>query len=235
MVDARASADMLCADCAPGREDAMNDRSAEGGVAAHAVAGCLFAVVTAALPQAADAEVLPGQRAPAFTLRDVAGREVSLADFKGRTVVLEWTNPGCPFVQKHYTSGNLPRLQKRWAGGDLAWVAINSTHPGHADYLEPPKLDAAMRAWQAAPTAVLMDPDGTVGRAYGARTTPQLWVIDPSGTVRFAGGIDDRRSANPADVAGARNHVAAALDDLRAGRPVATPAAPPYGCSVKYR
>jgi hypothetical protein len=160
---------------------------------------------------------------------------VSLADFKGRTVVLEWTNPGCPFVQKHYESRNLPALQSKSVGRDLAWLLVNSTHPDHVDYLAPKALAAKLGTWGAAPTAVLMDPEGVVGRAYGARTTPQHWVIDPTGVVRFAGGIDDRRSANPADIAGARNHVAAALDDLKAGRPVAVASPPPYGCSVKYR
>ena len=177
----------------------------------------------------------PGQPAPAFTLRDTSGRSVSLADFRGRTVVLEWTNPGCPFVQKHYDSRNLPGLQSRYGGAQLAWLLVNSTHPEHTDYLAPDALAARMKAWGAAPAAVLMDPDGTVGRAYGARTTPQMWVIDPGGTIRFAGGIDDKRSANPADIPTARNFVVAALEDMKAGRPVATASAPPYGCSVKYR
>jgi len=186
-------------------------------------------------PSAALAEATPGQPAPAFTLRDTAGRAVSLADFKGRTVVLEWTNPNCPFVRKHYVSGNLPGLQSRYASRDVVWLAVNSTNPDHVDYLAPGALATAMKDWKAAPTAILMDPDGTAGRAYGARTTPQMWVVDPQGTIRFAGGIDDRRSANPDDTKTARNHVAAALDDLKAGRPVALASAPPYGCSVKYR
>ena len=186
---------------------------------------------SAALAQSAQ----PGQPAPAFTLSDTAGLSVSLADLKGRTVVLEWTNPNCPFVQKHYRSGNLPGLQAKYRA-DVAWIAINSTHPGHADYLAPGALAAQLiDDWKAVPAVVLMDPDGTVGRAYGARTTPQMWVIDGAGVVRFAGGIDDRRSADPADIPLAKNFVSAALDDLKAGRPVATASAPPYGCSVKYR
>lgn len=194
------------------------------------VATCLFAPA-AVLAQSAQ----PGEPAPSFTLRDTAGRSVSLADFKGRTVVLEWTNPNCPFVQKHYRSGNLPGLQAKYRA-DVAWIAINSTHPQHVDYLEPDALAAKLvEGWKAAPTAVLMDPEGTVGRAYGARTTPQMWVIDGTGVVRFAGGIDDRRSADPADIAVAKNFVSAALDDLKGGRPVAVASAPPYGCSVKYR
>ncbi|MEI7446992.1 MAG: redoxin domain-containing protein [Burkholderiales bacterium] len=199
-----------------------------------AVAGGLAAVLL--LPVAgARADAQPGTPAPSFTLRDTSGRAVSLADYRGRTVVLEWTNPGCPFVRKHYVSGNLPALQSRWRARGVAWLTISSTHPGHADFLPPAALAGALKAWGAAPDAVLDDADGTTGQFYGARTTPQMWVIDGSGTVRFAGGIDDRRSTNPEDVKIARNHVDAALEDLRAGRPVAIASAPPYGCSVKYR
>jgi hypothetical protein len=198
-------------------------------VNAAVFAAGLFVTFTA-LAQAAS----PGQPAPGFALRDTAGRSVSLADFKGRTVVLEWTNPGCPFVQKHYVSRNLPGLQAKYGGRDLAWVLVNSTHPGHTDYLAPEALAAKLKEWGAAPTAVLMDPEGSVGRAYGARTTPQMWVIDPAGIVRFAGGIDDKRSADPADVKVAKNFVAAALEDMKSGRAVSVASAPPYGCSVKY-
>jgi len=201
------------------------------GLAAAVLAACATFALLPAPVRAAQ----PGQPAPAFTLQDTAGKTVSLADFKGRTVVLEWTNPGCPFVRKHYVSRNLPQLQARYGGRELAWVLVNSTHPGHADYLAPGALAATLAEWGAAPAAILMDPDGVAGRAYGARTTPQMWVIDPAGVVRFAGGIDDKRSADPADVKTARNFVSAALDDLQAGRSVAVASAPPYGCSVKYR
>jgi hypothetical protein len=199
---------------------------------AAAVAASLIAVGAVSAPARAAA---PGQPAPAFTLTDTAGRSVSLADFKGRTVVLEWTNPGCPFVRKHYVSRNLPALQAKYGGRDLAWVLVNSTHPGHTDYLAPDALAAQLKAWGAAPAAILMDPEGTTGRAYGARTTPQMWVIDAGGVVRFAGGIDDKRTADPADVKTARNFVSAALEDMKAGRTVDVGTAPPYGCSVKYR
>ncbi|RPH46500.1 MAG: thioredoxin family protein [Burkholderiales bacterium] len=199
-----------------------------------AVRAALGALLLAAAG-AALADAVPGAPAPALSLRDTAGRTVSLSDFKGRTVVLEWTNPGCPFVRKHYVTGNLPGLQSKAARTDVVWLAVNSTNPEHVDYLAPAELDRAMKDWKAVPTAILMDPEGTAGRAYGARTTPQMWVIDAKGVVRFAGGIDDRRSANPEDVKLARNHVAAALEDMQAGRPVATATAPPYGCSVKYR
>jgi hypothetical protein len=198
-------------------------------------AAALLAAILLAPAAALAQSPQPGQPAPAFTLTDTAGRSVSLADFRGRTVVLEWTNPNCPFVRKHYASGNLPGLQAKHRA-DVAWIAINSTHPGHVDYLAPEALAATLVGdWKGAPTAVLMDPDGTVGRAYGARTTPQMWVIDGAGVVRFAGGIDDRRTADPADIPLAKNFVSAALADLKAGRPVAAASAPPYGCSVKYR
>lgn len=210
----------------------MNVRSRRGFAAIAAIA----VLAVGALPaRVAQADALPGQPAPAFTLQDTAGRSVSLADFRGRTVVLEWTNPGCPFVRKHYVSKNLPGLQERYGRGNVTWLLVNSTHPEHGDYLPPARLAQAMKDWSAAPTAILMDPEGTVGRAYGARTTPQMWVIDPQGTIRFAGGIDDRRSANPEDVRGARNHVAHALDELAAGKAVSVASATPYGCSVKYR
>lgn len=203
----------------------------------RAAAAALAAAVVAAWSPGAAADVRAGQPAPAFTLRDVDGRSVSLADFRGRTVVLEWTNPGCPFVRKHYVSRNLPGLHERYARSDagVAWLAVNSTNPDHPDYLAPAALARTLKDWGAAPTAILMDPEGEVGRAYGARTTPQMWVIDPQGVVRFAGGIDDRRSANPDDVKVARNHVSAALDELAAGRAVTVASATPYGCSVKYR
>lgn len=195
------------------------------------IAASLFSCIASA--HAAAAAV--GQPAPNFTLKDAAGKTVRLSDYKGKHVVLEWTNPGCPFVRKHYVSGNLPALQSRYTGRDVVWLQVNSTNADHVDYLAPAALARAMQDWKAAPTAILMDPDGVAGRAYGARTTPQMWVVDPQGTIRFAGGIDDRRSANPDDAKLARNHVAAALDDLAAGRPVAIASAPPYGCSVKYR
>jgi hypothetical protein len=193
----------------------------------------IAAMLVALLPVLAGA-AQPGQPAPAFSLKDTSGRTVSLADFRGRTVVLEWTNPGCPFVRKHYESRNLPGLQTKLRK-EVAWVLVNSTHPGHADYLAPEALAARLTGWGAAPAAILMDPEGTAGRAYGARTTPQMWVIDAAGIVRFAGGIDDKPSASAADIPVARNYVAAALDDMKAGRPVAAATAPPYGCSVKYR
>ena len=159
---------------------------------------------------------------------------MKLADFKGRHVVLEWTNPGCPFVAKHYGTQNMQTLQKDFTAKQVVWLSISSTAPGASDYLAPAALAAKFKSWGAAPSALLMDDDGAVGKAYGAKTTPHLFVIDPAGTLVYAGGIDDKRSADPADVKDAKNFVRAALTDSLAGKSVSTPTAAPYGCSVKY-
>ena len=135
-----------------------------------------------------------GKPAPSFRATDVAGKPVSLADFKGKYVVLEWNNPGCPFVQKHYDSGNMQALQKRFGAEDVAWLSINSTNESSSDYMPPAKLAAWFKQQNAAPAAVLMDAKGEVGRAFGARVTPHMYVIDPKGTLVYAGAIDDKRS-----------------------------------------
>ena len=195
----------------------------------------LFTLLLASAMGAAFADASPGRAAPAFSLRDTTGKEVALADFRGRIVVLEWVNPMCPFVRKHYGSQNMQSLQKRAVASGVVWLSIQSTHPEHSDYHAPAQLAEHLKGAGAAPSAVLMDDDGRVGRLYGARTTPQMFVVDAAGVLQYAGAIDDRRSANPEDVRGARNHVAAALDDIRAGRAVSVAATTPYGCSVKYR
>lgn len=183
---------------------------------------------------AACAQAVPGAVAPQFSLTDLAGKRVNLADFRGRFVVLEWNNPQCPFVVKHYASGNMQALQKRALADNVAWLTINSTAPSHQDFMQNEAKAAWVKQQQAAPTAVLMDTDGKVGRTYGARTTPHMYVIDPRGTLIYAGAIDDRRSANPADVKGATNHVTQALEQARAGKAVSLASTTPYGCSVKY-
>jgi peroxiredoxin len=180
------------------------------------------------------AQALQGQPAPAFALTDLAGKLVQLADFRGRYVVLEWTNPSCPFVQKHYMSGNMQSLQKRYTGQGVAWLVVNSTAASHAEFVSPAQQAAWLGKQGAAPTAAMLDPDGKVGRVYGARTTPHMYVIDPNGKLIYAGAIDDKRSADPADVKTARNYVAQALDEARAGKPVSIASTPAYGCSVKY-
>lgn len=194
----------------------------------------LALVLASAFSCSALAGAVVGQPAPAFTATDLSGKPVSLADFKGRTVVLEWHNFGCPFVQKHYRSGNMQALQKRYAN-DVVWLAVNSTNRGSSDFTEPAKLARQLGEFGAAPANYLVDDSGAVGMAYGARTTPHMYIIDPRGKVAYNGAIDDRRSTDLADVKGARNYVAAALEDMKAGRPVATPSTTPYGCGVKYR
>ena len=194
----------------------------------------LVAVLPLLAKTAVAATATVGQPAPDFELRDATGKVVKLSDFKGRHVVLEWTNPGCPFVQKHYGAQNMQGLQKEFTAKNVVWLGVSSTARGSADHLEPAALASKYKEWGAAPTALLLDDAGTVGHAYGAKTTPHMYVVDAAGKLVYAGGIDDKRSANPADIAGAKNYVKAALGESLAGKPVSTPSATPYGCSVKY-
>jgi len=194
----------------------------------------LAAAIAAALPFAALANAVVGQPAPAFTVTDLAGKPVKLEDFKGKTVVLEWHNFGCPFVQKHYRSGNMQALQKKYRS-EVVWLAVNSTNGSASDYAEPPAISAQLVQFGAAPADYLVDEPGVMGRAYGARTTPHMYIIDPGGKLVYAGAIDDKRSTNPEDVKTAKNYVAAALDEMKAGKPVSVSSTTPYGCSVHYR
>jgi peroxiredoxin len=193
----------------------------------------LLASATLALATLAQAITI-GQAAPAFEVKDANGKLVKLSDFKGKHVVLEWTNPNCPFVVKHYGSQNMQGLQKDATAKEVVWLSISSTAPGHADYLAAKDLAAKYLSWGASSTALLMDDDGRVGKAYAARTTPHMFIVDPKGVLVYAGGIDDKRSANPADVATAKNFVKTSLGELLAGKPVSTPTSAPYGCSIKY-
>lgn len=193
----------------------------------------LFAAA-AAVSISVHAAPAPGQPAPAFRALDVNGKSVSLSDFRGKTVVLEWNNPNCPFVQKHYTSGNMQSLQQKYTGGGVVWLAINSTRESHSDYLPPAKLAAWFGEQKASPSAIVMDANGEIGRAYGAKVTPHMYVIDGKGTLVYAGAIDDKRSANPADVKTSTNHVAVALGELASGKPVSSAATTAYGCTIKY-
>ena len=194
----------------------------------------LAAASLALAATAALASATVGQPAPAFTAVDTAGKSVSLADFKGRHVVLEWVNPGCPFVQKHYDAGNMQATQKDATGRGAVWLAINSTAVTASDYRKPADMAAWMRQHNAAATATLMDADGKVGRAYGARTTPHMYVVDPKGMLVYAGAIDSKATARASDIATATNHVRAALDETLAGKPVSVASTRPYGCSIKY-
>ena len=194
----------------------------------------LLAALACLAPAVALANAPAGKPAPAFTVKDLAGKTVNLADYKGKTVVLEWTNFGCPFVQKHYKSGNMQALQKKY-GSDVVWLAVNSTHKGASDWMEPAPLTAELKKFGAQPASYLVDEPGTMGMAYGAKTTPHMYIIDPSGKVVYNGAIDDKRSTNPEDVKTSKNYVAAALDELKAGKPISVASTTPYGCTVKYR
>ena len=194
----------------------------------------LVATTLALAAAGALASAVVGQPAPAFSAVDTSGKAVSLADFKGKHVVLEWINPGCPFVQKHYGAGNMQATQKEATASGVVWLAVNSTAEGASDYRKPADMAAWMQQQKAAATATLMDVDGKVGRAYGARTTPHMYVIDPKGLLVYAGAIDSKPTANPADIPGATNHVKAALAETLAGKPVTVASTRPYGCTVKY-
>ncbi|RYZ09040.1 MAG: redoxin domain-containing protein [Comamonadaceae bacterium] len=176
-----------------------------------------------------------GQAAPDFVARDTQGEPHKLSDFRGKYVVLEWTNPGCPFVRKHYGSGNLPATQKSAAARGAVWLTINSTERAASDYLVPTALAAWMKEQGGAPSAILMDEDGVIGRAYGARTTPHLFIIDPAGVLVYAGGIDSIASARPDDIKTATNYVNQALGEAYGGRRISASSTRPYGCSIKYK
>lgn len=198
-----------------------------------ALAALVATVVIAA--GAVRAHPIPGAPAPAFSATDIDGHPVRLADFRGRIVVLEWTNHLCPYTRKHYDSGNMQRLQREATEKyGAVWIQIISSAPGKQGYVtaeEARRLNAERGAYV---THVLRDPEGRLGRLYHARTTPHMFVIAPDGTLAYMGAIDDRPTADPADIAGARNHVREALAAVAAGRPVPEPSTRPYGCTVKY-
>ncbi len=178
--------------------------------------------------------LVPNGGAPDFKGKDSNGRVQTLAQYHGKYVVLEWANKGCPYEQKHYLSGNMERLQKEWTGKGVVWLSILSSAPGQQGNLTPEQENAYLQEMHAAPTAAILDPNGTIGHEYGAKTTPHLFVIDPSGKVIYQGAIDDMESTDQADIAKAKNYVSAALTEAMAGKAVSTPVTRPYGCSVKY-
>ena len=196
----------------------------------------MFVAVTALAVIAAPASAAPmiGQAAPNFRAADVNGKPVSLSDFSGKTVVIEWHNPGCPFVKKHYGSGNMQKAQAAAARDGAVWLTINSGAPGKQGHMSGAEAKALLASAGARPTAYLLDPNGVVGKAYEAKTTPHMYIVNKAGKLVYAGGIDDKPTANPADIAGARNHVLAALGELKAGKAVSVTTSRPYGCSVKY-
>jgi len=175
-----------------------------------------------------------GQPAPNFTLKDTAGKEVKLSDYQGKYVVLEWVNYGCPFVKKHYNSHNMQNLQKEFTGKGVVWLSICSSAPGKQGNMSPQDAAATSKDFGWAGTSYLIDADGAVGKLYDARTTPDMYVIDPKGVLIYKGAIDDQPTPDPASLNGANNYVKEALDEALAGKPVATSTTKSYGCSVKY-
>ena len=175
-----------------------------------------------------------GQAAPDFTATASNGKTFRLSDYRGRYVVLEWHNNGCPYVGKHYRSGNMQRLQKEWTGRNVVWFTIISSAPGKQGYVTASEENQYMAKMQAAPTAALLDPTGQIGHLYDAKTSPQMVVINPQGIVIYDGAIDDKPTTDLSDIAGATNYVNLALEQAMAGKPVETAATRPYGCSVKY-
>jgi hypothetical protein len=192
------------------------------GVVALAMSGSAFATATVGGP------------APAFTAPSASGKPVKLSDYKGKYVVLEWTNEGCPFVQKHYKGGNMQGLQKTYTGKDVAWLTVFSSSKGKQGWVDAEGARKFQMDHKTASTAMLLDDTGALGKLYDAKTTPNMYIIDPAGKLIYAGAIDDKPSADAGDIASSKNFVQAALDEAMAGKPVSTPVSKPYGCSIKY-
>ena len=190
-----------------------------------------FAIV-AAVSTAWAARV--GERAPDFTATDTNGRAHKLSEYAGKFVVLEWTNRGCPYTQKHYDSGNMQRLQKEWTEKGVAWFTVISSAPGTQGYVTADQENTYKQRMKATPTAALLDPSGEVGHLYEAKTTPQMVVINPQGTIIYDGAIDDHPTSDSSDIPQSKNYLELALSEATTGKPVGIPASRPYGCSVKY-
>jgi peroxiredoxin len=191
-------------------------------------------VVLAALVASAFA-VKVGDPAPGFTAVDSNGKQQSLANYKGKYVVLEWHNQGCPYTKKHYESGNMQRLQKEWTGKGVVWLTVISSAPGTQGFVTPTQENDYVKTMNAVPTAVLMDPGGSLGHLYAAKTTPHMFIIDPSGTLIYNGAIDDHPTSDQSDIPNSKNYVSIALQQAMNGKPVSDAATRPYGCSVKYK
>jgi peroxiredoxin len=193
---------------------------------AAVLAGCLLATTAFALK--------PGEIAPDFRGTDSNGKTETLAQYRGKYVVLEWTNRQCPYTMKHYQSGNMERLQKKWTAKGVVWLTVLSSAKGQQGYMTPAEENDYLRTMHAAPTAAILDPSGAIGRMYDAKTTPGMYVIDPAGKLIYEGAIDDKPSPDPATLKDAHNYVSAALEEAMAGKAVTTPVTRSYGCNVKY-
>lgn len=191
----------------------------------------LFALLLAAPAFAAP---IIGQPAPVFTGTDTLGNQRSLETYLGKTVVLEWTNHECPYVKKHYNSGNMQKIQEQAAADGVIWLRVVSSAPGEQGHVTPEQANRLVAEKHAVATATILDESGDIGRAYNARTTPHMFVIDPNGVLVYAGAIDSKPTSDAEDIATAQNYVKTVLDDLKAGRPVSVASTQPYGCAVKY-
>jgi len=176
-----------------------------------------------------------GTAAPDFSLPDVKGQAHSLSQYKGKYVVLEWFNPECPFVKKHYGGGNMQKLQDQYTSKGVVWLTIDSNAPSTEGSITPEQAQKITESWKTHQTALLLDPEGKAGRAFGAKNTPHMVVINPEGKIAYEGAIDSKASPNPADIPSSTNYVKVALDESLAGKPITTPQTKPYGCSVKYK
>ena len=194
----------------------------------------LAAFTAAVVSSGAFAAVTVGSAAPDFSLPDANGKMQTLSQYKGKTVVLEWNNPGCPFVQKHYSSGNIPKQQADATKEGVVWLTINSGASGKQGHLDNAGAQAFVAQYHAAPSAYLFDGDGKIGHLYGAKTTPHMYIIDAGGTLRYMGGIDSIASTDKDDLAKATQYVPQALAELKAGKPISVKTSEPYGCAVKY-
>jgi peroxiredoxin len=180
------------------------------------------------------AAVKPGELAPDFQGKDSNGKTQSLSQYKGKYVVLEWANQGCPYEQKHYNSGNMESLQKQWTTKGVVWLSVISSAPGQQGFVSPAQENEYLTKMHAAPSAAILDPSGAIGKLYTAKTTPHMFVIDPSGKLIYEGAVDDQPTPDPASLKGAKNYVSTALNESMAGKAVTTQTTRPYGCSVKY-
>jgi peroxiredoxin len=197
----------------------------------------LFALLASLVSTAVFAVDSPpvGSAAPDFSVTDSKGKTQALSQYKGKYVVLEWFNPECPFVKKHYGSGNMQKLQEEFTGKGVVWLTIDSSAPGLEGSLTPEEANKKIAEWKTHSTALLLDGEGKVGRTYGAKNTPHMFVINPEGKIVYEGAIDSKASPNPADIPSSTNYVKVALDEALAGKPVSTSSSRPYGCSVKYK
>ena len=219
-------------------DDIIPSPSSRGSIFTGLMA--LFAIVAGVagmvgiLATAANAAPQIGQRAPDFTTQDSQGNSVSLSQYRGKTVVLEWTNADCPYTRKHYTSGNMQAAQALARDGGIVWLSVVSSAPGKQGYVNGPAADELTQSRKAAPTAVLLDPSGNVGKLYGAKTTPHMYVIDRQGQLRYMGGIDSIATADPSDIAKAEPYLKEAMLAIDKGDKPPHAVTKPYGCSIKY-